>query len=418
MIRKNDTEVVVEMTVPYPVDRVALRQFLLHKQRLLKTKVEGTTEVESVLEMLRTLECVQLDPVSVVERNQHLALAARIPGYDPKLLDQLLSDGKVFEYFANAACIIPVEDFPIFEPIRERIQTQVEEPLKKLGPVVGAVLERLSSEGPLPSRAFKSENRVHGYWDNKMPKTKESSLALNLLMDAGVIRVVHRERTERFFDITERSIPANFVKEAKTIDEADAREAMIDKYLRAYRVFDPRDARFGWQKMTAAERRAQIDRRVEKGTVIPLDVEGVDRAYYMLAEDLDELESFKDTSPVEGPITFLAPLDNLLWRRERISDLFDFDYKWEIYTPKAKRKYGPYAMPILYGDQLIGRMDPSLDRKNSTLHVRLLQLEPGVKKTSQLKREIRDALERFAKFNQVKDIVIEQSDLRIIRVKS
>ncbi|MEI5908914.1 crosslink repair DNA glycosylase YcaQ family protein [Bacillus spongiae] len=399
------------MTIPYPVDRITLRRFLLHKQHLLKPKLNGTTDVSSVLQMLRRLECVQLDPVSVVERNQHLALAVRIPGYDPNLLDQLLSDGKVFEYFANAACVIPVEDFPIFEPIRDRILAQVEKPLKNLGPVVGAVLNRLASEGPLPSRAFKSENRVRGYWDNQMPKTKDSSLALNLLVDAGVIRVVHRERTERFFAMTEGSIPDDFVKEAKEIDEADAREALINKYLRAYRVFDQRDPRFGWQKMNATERRAEVDRRIQSDTVIPLDVVGIKRAYYMLAEDLDELKSFKDTAPIKGPVSFLAPLDNLLWRRERISDLFDFDYKWEIYTPKAKRKYGPYAMPILYGDQLIGRMDPSLDRKSGTLHVRLLQLEPCVKKTNHLKREMHEALERFAAFNQVKSIVIDQSDL-------
>ncbi|MFP3339879.1 crosslink repair DNA glycosylase YcaQ family protein, partial [Micrococcus sp. SIMBA_131] len=86
---------------------------------------------------------------------------------------------------------------------------------------------------------------------------------------------------------------------------------------------------------------------------------------------------------------FLPPLDNLLWSRERIKDLFDFDYKWEIYTPRVKRQYGPYAMPILYGDRLIGRMDPQIDRKNKVLIVRLLQLEPEVKQTSELRQSFR-----------------------------
>ncbi len=389
----------------FPVDRISLRRFLLHKQKLL-----GGQDESSVLDMVRALECVQLDPVSVVERNQHLVLYARMPGYDPKQLDALLTDGKVFEYFANAACVIPVEDYPLFEPIRRRIQANVQPQLDELGTVVKMVLDRLEKEGPLPSRAFVSDKRVHGYWDNQMPKTKETSLALNLLMDAGIIRVVHRERTERFFDLMEKSIPAEYLEAAKAIDETQAREALIEKYMRAYRVFDPGDSRFGWQKMTAAERRAAVERRVERGTVIPLDVEDVKRTYYILAEDLDELETFTESTgderaSLDGAITFLPPLDNLLWRRERVSDLFGFDYKWEIYTPRAKRKFGPYAMPILYGDRLIGRMDPSVDRKAGKLHVRLLQIEPGVEETDGLKRRINEALERFARFNGASEMI-------------
>ncbi|WLD94423.1 winged helix-turn-helix domain-containing protein [Alkalihalobacillus sp. AL-G] len=399
------------MATAFPVDKVALRRFLLHKQSLLNRE-QTPAGPDGVLQMIKKLECVQLDPVSVVERNQHLVLAARIPGYDPKHLDSLLSDGKVFEYWANAACAIPVEDYPIFEPIRNRIQAQVQEPLEKLGPVVEAVLERLENVGPLPSRAFASENRVHGYWDNQLPKTKETSLALNLLLDAGIIRVVHRERTERFFDLTERTINQKALKESRSIDERAARDALIEKYIRAYRVFDPRDARFGWQKMTAAERRAEIDKRVQNESVIPLLIDDVKRPYYMMAEDLEELESFvwetkQDQTPMEGPIAFLPPLDNVLWRRERVTDLYDFDYRWEIYIPKAKRKYGPYTMPMLYGDRLIGRMDPLLDRKNNQLHVRLLELEPGIKKTARLRKKIDTALEQFAEFNRVKGIVFD-----------
>ncbi|WP_257351039.1 winged helix-turn-helix domain-containing protein [Pseudalkalibacillus decolorationis] len=410
------------MTTPFSVDRVSVRRFLLNKQSLLtpaeNTSVSESTDSEDTLRMVEKLECVQLDPVSVVERNQHLVLAARIPGYNPKHLDHLLSEGKVFEYWANAACAIPVEDYPIFEPIRDRIRKQVQEPLEKLELIAETVLERLKSEGPLPSRAFTSENRVHGYWDNKIPKTKETSLALNLLLDAGIIRVVHRERTERFFDLTERTISVESLNAAKSIEESAAREALIEKYIRAYRVFDPRDSRFGWQKMIAAERRTEIEQRVQNETVLPLQIENVKRQYYMMAEDLEELEEFirstkQEYLPLEGPIIFLPPLDNLLWRRERISDLFEFDYKWEIYTPQAKRKYGPYTMPILYGDRLIGRMDPLLDRKKEVLNVRQLHLEPGVKKTAKLRRSIREALEKFAEFNKVKDLIIEQSDIKL-----
>ncbi|MGP4081135.1 winged helix-turn-helix domain-containing protein [Pseudalkalibacillus sp. R45] len=405
------------MTNPnFSVDKIALRRFLLSKQALLGM---AQSPVPDPLHMIKKLECVQLDPVSVVERNQHLVLAARIPGYDPKQLDDLLTEGKVFEYFANAACVIPIEDFPMFEPTRERIQSKVAESLEKLGLVVDAVIEQLKSEGPLPSRAFQSEKRVHGYWDNKVAKTKETSLALNLLLDSGVIRVVRRDRTERYFDITERTVGADLLKKTKEMDEPTARALLIEKYLRAYRVFDPRDARFGWQKLFAAERREEVEKRVASGLVTPLEIDGVKRQYYMLTEDLDEVETFKqgdryeDTEDIGCAITFLPPLDNLLWSRDRIKDLFDFDYKWEIYTPRVKRKYGPYAMPILWGDRLIGRMDPQIDRKNSVLIVRLLQLEPWVEKTSELRSSLQEALEKFALFNRATKIRIENSDVKM-----
>ncbi|WP_261129775.1 winged helix-turn-helix domain-containing protein [Bacillus sp. Marseille-Q3570] len=399
----------------YSVTKIDLRRFLLSKQALLGME---QPPVPDPLHMVRKLECVQLDPVSVVERNQHLVLAARIPGYDPKQLDDLLAEGTVFEYFANAACVIPIEDFPMFEPTRVRIQSKVAESLEQLGLVVDAVIEQLKSEGPLPSRAFQSEKRVHGYWDNKTPKTKETSLALNLLLDSGVIRVVRRNRTERYFDITERTLSTDVLKKTKAMDEATARALLIEKYLRAYRVFDPRDARFGWQKLTAAERREEIENRVASGSVTPLQIDGVKRQYYMLTEDLEELEkfvhgdSYGDTEN-PGGIIFLPPLDNLLWSRDRIKDLFDFDYKWEIYTPRAKRKYGPYAMPILCEDRLIGRMDPQIDRKNEVLIVRLLQLEPWVEKTTELRSSLREALEKFARFNGAKDIQVEKSDVKM-----
>ena len=304
----------------------------------------------------------------------------------------------------------------MFEPTRKRIQENVADSLESLEIVVNTVLEQLRAEGPLPSRAFKSDNRVNGYWDNKAPKTKETSHALNLLLDAGIIRVVQRDRTERYFDLTERTVTRKLLKQTKVMDGHTAKDLLIEKYIRAYRVFDPRDARFGWQKMTAAERRAEIERRVQDKTVIPLEVEGVKRQYYLLAEDLEELETFVESTKqerrsLESTITFLPPLDNLLWSRERIKDLFDFDYKWEIYTPRVKRKYGPYAMPILYGDRLIGRMDPQIDRKNKVMIVRLLQLEPEVKQTSELRQSFRNALNSFAIFNGADDIQVENSDL-------
>ena len=106
---------------------------------------------------------------------------------------------------------------------------------------------------------------------------------------------------------------------------------------------------------------------------------------------------------------FLAPLDNLLWRRSRIVDLFRFVYTWEVYLPPPKRRYGHYAMPMLFGDRLVGRLDPQLDRERRRLVIRLLHLEPRVRVTARLRSALRAALESFARFHGAADIQIDRT---------
>lgn len=402
------------MDRPYPVDPAAVRRFLLDAQGL-GSESEGTghpATPDGVLQLLRRLECVQLDPVAAVERNQHLVLAARLPGYTPALLERLVAEGRVFEYWANAACVIPVEDYPIFEPTRRRFRARLQAELDGLAPVVESVLARLRAEGPLPARAFQSADRVQGYWDNKGPKTKATSHALNLLLDTGRIVVARREGAERFFALAEQALPDALLRQAEAVDPAAADQALLDKYLRAYRIFDPGDFRFGWRGMTAADHRAVVMQRVQAGTVVPLQIEGIRRQYFMLAADLDRLREHQravsGAGPAPaGPVRFLPPLDNLLWRRERVADLFGFAYTWEVYVPPEKRRYGYYAMPVLAGDRLIGRIDPRLDREHGRLHIRLLQIEPGVRWTAHLRRGLGDALAAFARFHGARAVTVE-----------
>lgn len=389
--------------------KTALRRFLLETQLLLHPEQRGgdggQTLHDRVMEVIRQLECIQIDPVSAVAPNQHLALAARIPGYRPAVLNELLRGGEVFEYFANAACVIPMEDYAIFEPVRERLKKLLESRLEEIRPVVLQVLEKLEREGPLFAKSFESDNKVRGYWDNENAKTKATSHALNLLMDAAEIRIVGREGNQRLFDLTERSVSAQRLREAEQMDEAQAHAAMLRKYFRAYRVFEPSDPRLGWQRLNAGERREAIDSGVRAGEVVPVEVAGLKQKYFILAADTDRLLAqhreaeekgdWKLEAP-EAQVHFLPPLDNLLWSRKRLADLFDFDYRWEIYTPAVKRKYGYYAMPILAGDRLIGRMDPRLDKQQGRLTVQLLQIDPHLKLTKRLEKKLHLALEVFA----------------------
>ncbi|RCW48592.1 hypothetical protein DFP97_106294 [Paenibacillus prosopidis] len=405
---------------PFQTTKRALRRFLLEKQFLLHPPEERANSAEAmrqrVLDMIRHLECVQIDPVSAVRPNQHLTMAARIAGYDPGILNELLSKNEIFEYMANAACIIPMEHYPIFEPTRQRLKQQVQSHIDNIWPIAEQVLQKLENEGPLPAKSFESNQRVHGYWDNVNAKTKATSHALNLLTDAAQIRIVGREGNQRLFDVTRRSVPVELLQQAERIDKVEALEAMMQKYFRAYRVFEPSDPRLGWQSLSAKERREAIDQYVKSGEIAQVEVAGLNKHYYILASDMDRLSVQEDEdgnraieNEAELPINFLPPLDNLLWSRKRLMDLFDFNYRWEIYTPAVKRKYGYYAMPILAGDRLIGRMDPRLDKKQGHLTVQLLQIDPEIDYTECLRENVQRALESFAHSHGAKTVSIEQS---------
>jgi uncharacterized protein len=432
------------MTAAIECSRAAARQLLLRRTGLWtghqsKTDTDGSRNEtippstrnirqqrratpDDVLQLISHLECVQIDPVAAVARNQHLVLGARLPGYQPELLNQLLEQHQVFEYIANAACVLPMVDYPLIQGIRRRFEAALAAEISKYQEVAAEVLRRLSREGALPASAFETNDKVHGYWDNQAPKTKATSHVLNLLNDTGTIRVVKRDGNTRFFDLAEYTIPQSIWQDAKGIETHDAERLLMEKYMRAYRIFDLSDSRFGWARWKAAERKAALSPYLSRGAVIPLAIEGCKTEYYILAEDVDELCAIerkmllgqersvtvprKATSvTVAGrDIRFLPPLDNLLWRRGRVLDLFSFDYKWEIYTPVEKRTYGYYTMPILAGDRLIGRIDPKLDRTRGVLEIQSIYLEPAVRPTKLLAEALETGLRRFARLHGAKDI--------------
>jgi uncharacterized protein YcaQ len=400
------------------ISRQGVIGFLLEAQHLrpgITGESRRTPTTAAVLREIRHLECVQIDPVSVVERNQHLVLAARVPGYSPPMLGRLLQSRRVFEYWANAACVVPVEDYPLFEGTRRRFRRRLAPDLNALRSVVRRVLSEFEANGPLPARTFVSDHRVRGAWDLGDPKTKATSHALSLLLKVGDIVVVKREGTERYFDLPQRVVPGDLLEIARRISSAEADDLMLEKYLRAYRVFDAGDPRFGWRVMTATGRRDALRRRLRRGAVVPLIIEGVGRQYFVRAEDLHVLHRHERAAGSEAalgeeaPVRFLAPLDNLLWRRNRILDLFRFEYTWEVYLPLPKRRYGHYAMPMLFGDRFIGRLAPQLDRECGRMVIRLLQLEPHVPVTMPLRKALRAALESFARFHGAAHLRIERT---------
>ncbi len=379
------------------VSRAAARRFLLEQLQLGPRRAgmrdPGTTPGAWV----RALEAVQIDPVARVGRNQDLVLFARHPSYRPRMLDRLLSQRQVFEYRANEACVIPIEDYPLVAGIRQRIKDRLAPELRRYDQVKRAILEKIGREGALPTRAFVTDQKAIGYWDQEKAATKVTSHVLALMFDSGELTVGRRDGLTRYFDLPERVIPPGIYDQAQQIGMHEADEGLFDKYVRAYRLVNGRDARLGWSGLPMAERRRMLEQRLAQGKMVEIRIDGVRSPYYVSAEDEERLRWWDiEGSAWRRPIHVVPPLDNLLWDRARLMDLFDFYYRWEVYVPAHKRQFGIYAMPVVAGDQIAGRIDPELDRGQRVMRIRNQDWTPAVRRTPKFEEAVQSAMERWA----------------------
>jgi len=380
------------------VDRLAARRFLVRRTGLGRTAGQPWPEPEpappagngkaappqdavpdaaraATLRAVRAMEYVQVDPVQVVGRNHDLVLAARVPGYRPEALDRLLYGERLLvEAIANERSIVPVEDYPLFRLRFARYENTYRPRLADLEPVLEEVLAKLRADGPLSSLDFEDDRRLSGWWNlDGQADTRVVRQALEWLWHFGRVVVTRRDAGRRVFDLAERvygigdkppgaALPKG-ARAPLTEDELRAlREGLARKYVRAAGLSAPGRSHFGWFKRPVAERRAVAASLVEAGELVPVVVEGVKTPYFVPAAEAGDLATAGawDPAPV---IRFLPPLDNLIWDRDRTLELFGFDYAWEVYTPPAKRKYGPYTCPILRGDVLVGRVEARLERR-------------------------------------------------------
>ncbi|NWG10692.1 winged helix-turn-helix domain-containing protein [Candidatus Bathyarchaeota archaeon] len=388
----------LESTSSKEFSKEAVRHFLVFKQGFLQKKGKN-----GAYDALRQLECIQIDPISVVHPNHHLVLHNRVVDYKPSHLEELLYKDRVaFEYWCNEKSIIPIEDFPKFRyrmknpsqfhsPFYERIKAQS----KELHKEIKYVLSEIKKHGPLSSGEFEQKRKIEG---------KLATKVLNLLWDCGDLVIHHVEGNRRYFDLTERVLPSNMNEEVASREEYE--QFIIHKYMKAYGLVDIRDWRFSWLPLKIPQRKAMIKRMIEADKLCPIKIEDIKHTYYVLKENLSLLEN-SDTA-INESILFIAPLDNLLWNRKMISDLFDFDYAWEVYKVPEKRIYGYYVMPILYGTNFIGRIDPKLDRQNRKMIIHSLLLEEKCFGEN-LVDELVAALQRFLSFHEASKIEINKT---------
>lgn len=385
-----------------------------------------------VKQILLRLEAVQVDPISAVAQNHHLVLYNRIGGYRPEHLEQLFEHGDAFEYLANARCILPIESFPDFWPIMLQARANNETADETLRRSMDEVLAYASKVDSFSPREVGNEGpRLMGMGYNPPDvSSKASGRAIDLLWLGGQIMVSGRRGNDKTYSLTERHLPSHIREQLADASVSPSEEAplrpwstpevhpdtdqpwramLLERYMRAFGTADTGDFRFGWQKWPAAERREAVERLCDEGKLVQVRIEGVRRKYYAVPQFAALLEEAAHWEVIPE-VRFIAPLDQLLWRRERVQDLFNFSYTWEVYIPEAKRTFGYYAMPILYGDRLVGRIDPKLHRKDGHLELKRIGFEEGFTPDDQFLAALTQELSLFAAFHGAKRVSVTQVD--------
>lgn len=403
------------------ISRDEARQLALIAQGL-DTPPARTASEDDVLRIVRDLGCVQIDTISVVARSHYLVLWSRLGSYDQTWLDNLLHpDRSVFEYWAHAASIIPLELYPYFrrrmQEYAARFHLDSHEWVAENQQIMAHVLERIRAEGPIASRHFEREGNgpiePWAWWGGK-----PANRALDILWSTGILMVQRRENFQRFYDLPERVAPELHGQELPSL--ADEQNALALAAVRAIGPTLPRwvndyfRTRWGGRNQQAAPPEQVLSNLAAQGHLVGISIEDLGPAYVTpaLAEEIDLLRSGKCSTVT----TLLSPFDNLVWDRRRALELFDFDYRLECYVPAPKRRFGYYSMPILHRGRLIGRLDPKVERRRRHLMVRSLHLEPGVKIDRATGRAIADTLTRFAEFNGADTISFENGPKEIARL--
>jgi uncharacterized protein YcaQ len=385
------------------ISQQTARRLVLHAQLL-----DGRTRIEKsaagVVQAVEHLGYVQIDTISVIERAHHHTLWTRVPEYRPEDLHRAHAvERSVFEYWGHAASYLPISDYRFYLPMMRSFLDPKDAWYRGWGEKYGSFLEpvkkRIREEGPLAARDFENPGgRGKGpWWDWKPAKA-----ALELLFWRGELMVRERRGFERIYDLTERVLPEGTDTRLPGPDELgrfmvgralDALGLASEKEIRDYiRIGDKDIVTKALEEMLAA---AEIAR---------LSVESQDDAVYARPEALEEAGRFRTRPP---RVHLLSPFDNLAISRSRLKERFAFDFKFECYLPKPKRDHGYFMLPILFGEDIVGRLDPKADRKNKKFLVRRLLLEPGFNDLDRLLPELGRALVDFARFNNSEKIVLE-----------
>ena len=340
-----------------------------------------TAEVEDAV---RRLSCVQLDSISTVERSHRIALGARIGDYPRDAVSTLLGRGRLFEYWAHEACLLPAADWPLFRPAMEDGGRRWYGEVDRTHPHLREhVVAEIRDRGPLGSRHFEGAARQGEMWGWKPAKQM-----LELLWNHGELVVAGRQGFQRLYDLPERVLPGAILGTPSPPDPERLRTLAL-RAVTARGALTERGIVEHWRlRGGAAGITATIDSLVADGLVRRLAVD--DGGAPVLVPAGTQLDR-----PAPSGATLLSPFDNLLWDRPFARRVLAFDHLIEVYKPAPQRRYGYYVLPLLWRDRVVGRADLKSERATGELVVKAFHREDGVRASGALDDAFDRALDRL-----------------------
>lgn len=362
------------------VPRDVARRFLVLRH-LLAPPRGLPPEPDSVLRVVDRVGSLQFDPLEIAGRNHDLVLLARVRGYRREWTDRWLYEDRVlYETYNKMFSIVPTAELPWYRITWDRSHARhTGEAFDEHAPLVEELLARIRSEGPLSSTDFESRAAIDWYWR----PTNQVRAILEALAEAGMLAIARREGNRRIYDLTERLFPADLLAR-RPAEEEQVRHKLLSRY-RGVGLLGATGEYTLWAGTgPATGRRPMIEAFVGDGSLEPVMVDGLRGPRYVVSGEAALLEQARHEvasglppGGVEAGVAFLAPLDPFVWDRDLLRGLFDFDYVWEVYVPEKKRRWGYYVLPILYGDRLVGRIEPRIERRSDALRIAGLWWEDG-----------------------------------------
>jgi uncharacterized protein YcaQ len=370
-----------------------VRRYLLAYHGLLNEPIfDGKVGIK---DFIHKVGCIQFDPIDICGRNADLTLQSRIKNYEKRLLEELLyQDRSLIDYFDKNLSIMLTSDWPLMSRRRNQFRnesrsSEVVEQHEQL------IMDYLSEHEYACSKDIDLKERADWYWS----ASSSARVVLETLYFRGDLVIHHKKGTIKYYAKQHNIFNEDLFDHSFSDDEHD--DLFLLRRIQAVGILwdKPSDALLGIMDLKALRRKHAFQRLLNSQKIVQVHIEGINQT---LVIPKTSQFLFQNPGEVKQDRTeFIAPLDNLLWDRKLISAIFDFDYKWEIYEPEHRRKYGYYVLPVLQNDQFVGRIEIINQKKTKTLSVQRFWQEKPINRES-----LMECIQRFAQFNQTKQIVV------------
>lgn len=389
----------------YNLTNEQARNFLLLKQGLIgEYKFNGR---QGILDFIKQAGCIQFDPIDVCGKNAELVLQSRVSGFTKKMLYELLYvDRKLVDYFDKNMAIFCTEDWKYFSRCREHYRLYGRS-REKVDSAADEVKRVIGEKGYACSKDIHMKETVDWAWN----PTTLSRAALETLYFCGELIIHHKKGTIKHYALAKDYIDKNMLNaEDPNKTEDDFTKWQVLRRIGSIGLLwdKPSDAWLGISGFKGGYRSKIFSSLISENRILECNVENVSYKLYFLADDEPLIEKVLSKDKLEGRMEFIAPLDNIMWDRKLIKEIFGFDYKWEIYTPVNQRKYGYYVLPVLYGNQFVGRIEIVVDKSNIELVIRNFWKEKGVKPGIGFHKQSKTRLAQFANFNKCHGVIFNE----------